>query len=288
MKALVFGEILWDIIEGNPHLGGAPLNFAAHVKKCGGESSIISCLGNDDLGDKALGLVKEAGVDVSLVQRSNRQTGYVPVKIVDGQPKYEIVKDVAYDYIETSELFDNPFDIFYFGSLIQRSKISRKSLYKILDENSFSNIFYDVNLRKDCYSADIIQKSLAYCTVLKLNDEEVSEISEMLFNENLTFEQFCVQVINVYPNVKTIIITAGPDGAYVYTDKQLTLVPTDPIKVVDTVGAGDSFSAAFATVFAKTQDAIRAATIANKIGGFVASSAGPIPEYSQEIKDLLL
>lgn len=288
MKALVFGEILWDIIEGNPHLGGAPLNFAAHVKKCGGESSIVSCLGNDEMGDKALGLVKEMGVDVSMIQRSNLQTGYVPVLIVNGQPQYEIVKDVAYDYIETIELISGSYDTFYFGSLIQRSEVSRASLYKTLEANSFQNVFYDVNLRKDCYSTDIIRNSLAYCTILKLNDEEVSEISVMIFNENLSFEQFCDQVSNAYPKVKTIIITAGPDGAYVYTDQRLTLVSTCPIKVVDTVGAGDSFSAAFATVFANTKDAIQSASIANKIGGFVASSAGAVPEYSEEIKKWLL
>lgn len=290
MKTLVFGEILWDIIDGIPHLGGAPLNFAAHVKQCGHESAIISCLGNDHLGDKALNLVAELGVNISFIQRTDKQTGFVPVTLTNGQPQYIITPDVAYDYIETSEMDQNEFsdyDTFYFGSLIQRSPVSNKALYDILNTVEFENIFYDVNLRKESYTQTIIESSLSYCTLLKVNDEEVEVLSEMIFGEKQDFEKFSNTVCLKYPNIKTIIITAGKDGCLIYSNDKLTKVPTESITVVDTVGAGDSFSAAFACVYANTGDPVKAAQVANRVGGFVASSHGPIPKYTSEIKNLI-
>ena len=290
MKALVFGEILWDIIEGEHHLGGAPLNFAAHVKQCGQTSCIVSCLGKDKLGDEAFRLVKGLNVDVSMIQRADIRTGFVPVTLKDGQPDYVITKDVAYDYIESGQLdysSIHDFDFFYFGSLIQRNQVSRETLYNILDRHQFEEIFYDVNLRKDSYDQEIIEQSLGHCTILKVNDEEVGVISQMLFDEKQGFEEFSQSIRQQYDQVKTIIITAGGEGCYVYNDDKLTKIPTEKIKVVDTVGAGDSFSAAFACMHYQTGDPIKAATIANKVGGFVASSRGPIPSYTPELKKLL-
>ncbi len=290
MKALVFGEILWDIIAGEEHLGGAPLNFAAHVKQCGQDSAIISCLGNDKLGNEAYRLVKDLGVDVSFIQKSDVRTGFVPVTLKDGQPDYIITRDVAYDYIDSNQLDHDKiatFDFFYFGSLIQRNQVSRQSLYAILDQHQFKEVFYDVNLRKDSYNQSIIEQSLDHCTLLKVNDEEVSVLSEMLFGEAQGFEAFGKSVCTHYPQIKFVIITAGGDGCFVFDGEALTEIPTEPIQVVDTVGAGDSFSAAFACVYSETKDTIEAARVANKVGGFVASSRGPIPRYSEELKILL-
>ncbi|MEQ9216853.1 MAG: carbohydrate kinase [Cyclobacteriaceae bacterium] len=290
MKALVFGEILWDIIEGEHHLGGAPLNFAAHVKQCGQSSCIVSCLGKDKLGDEAFRLVKGLDVDVSMIQRADIRTGFVPVTLKDGQPDYVITKDVAYDYIEGGKLDHSAisdFDFFYFGSLIQRNKVSHEALYSILDRHPFEEIFYDVNLRKDSYDQSIIEKSLMHCTLLKVNDEEVAVISKMLFGENQDFEIFGQAICDQYDQIKTIIITAGGEGCYVYHDGNISHIPTEKIKVIDTVGAGDSFSAAFVCVYYQTGDPVKAATIANKVGGFVASSRGPIPNYPPKLNELL-
>ncbi len=286
MKALVFGEILWDIIEGTPHLGGAPLNFAAHLRQCGLESAIISCVGNDELGNKAFSLIKDLNVDVSMVQRSEVRTGFVPVTLKGGQPDYEITPNVAYDYIDRDKLDHQKiadYDLFYFGSLIQRSPASEKSLYDILDKHPFDEIFYDVNLRKDCYNQSIIENSLRYCTILKLNDEEVDVLGNMLFGEKHPIEAFCRNLINRYKNIKIIVITAGAEGSYVFQQDKLELIPTEKIEVADTVGAGDAFSAAFVTTYTLSGDPVKAAEIANRVGGFVASSRGPIPKYSEEL-----
>ncbi len=290
MKTLVFGEILWDIIDGVPHLGGAPLNFAAHSQRFGSRAAIISCLGNDALGQKALNLVHQLDIDISYIQQTEHPTGTVPVKIINGQPSYDITKEVAFDYIDKQLLpsfAPSEFDLFYFGSLIQRNKTSREALHHVLETNTFRHIFYDVNLRKDAYTMDIILYALNQCTILKVNDEEVEVLSEMLFDSNLTVKKFCEHISAQNPSIAVIVVTMGKSGSAIYTNSKLHQVATTPIKVVDTVGAGDAFSAAFASIYLQTSDPIKAATIANKIGGYVASCDGPIPVYSEEIRQLI-
>lgn len=286
MKVLVFGEILWDIIDGEPHLGGAPLNFAAHVCQCGSPAAIVSCVGEDELGNKAVACIEQSGVTIEHIQKSEIKTGTVPVTFVDGQPDYEILRDVAFDYIDEDLLQHEKlkeYDVFYFGSLIQRSGQSGMALTAILNKHRFSEIFYDVNLRKECYSLKIIEYSLSYATILKVNDEEVKEIGPMLFGEDLNMERFCEEIVRKYAQVKIIVITAGANGAYVWSSCEWNHVPTKPIKVEDTVGAGDAFSAAFLCAYELYKDPVKAASIANEVGAFVASSKGAIPQYSQEL-----
>lgn len=286
MKVLVFGEILWDIIDGVPHLGGAPLNFATHIRKCGGESDIISCLGFDELGEMALERVQELGFDSTLIQRSKKKTGTVPVTIHNGQPEYEILQDVAFDHIRSKDLDKTKivsYDSFYFGSLIQRNDVSANTLKFVLENNSFREVFYDVNLRKDCFTQGIIEDSLEHCTILKVNDDEVEEISRLIFGEEKGLELFSRLITNRYAKIKIIIITAGSAGAYIYHKRALKRIPTNQIQVMDTVGAGDAFSAAFITSYFKTDDPIRSAEIANSVGGYVASQSGAIPDYSDAL-----
>jgi len=290
MKVLAFGEILWDVIEGTEWLGGAPFNFAAHTAKCGNESYIISRLGSDFLGMRAYNLSRAHNVDVSFIQWDEvHPTGIVDVSLVDGQPDYVIRQNVAYDFIDSttaSTLSSQKFDIFYFGSLAQRCKVSSRALYAILERNSFKHIFYDVNLRKDGYSEEIIKKSLAACTMFKLNIDELSVISKFLVGESLTQEAFCECVKTLYPNVRTIIITASERGCFVFED-QLLYVPGTPVTVRDAVGAGDAFSAAFMHVYGLTGDAFLSARVANQVGAFVATRTGAIPDYSLEVQSLL-
>ncbi|MEQ8472001.1 MAG: carbohydrate kinase [Marinoscillum sp.] len=288
-KVLAFGEILWDIIEGEAHLGGAPLNFASHVQQCGMPAGILSCLGHDDWGNKAMHAVEESGLDTRLILRRNKNTGIVDVKIVNGQPDYDIIKSVAYDYIDVGNLSHeviNEFDYFYFGTLAQRAMSTRESLYQILNQHNFKEIFYDVNLRKDSYSKEVIEKSLHHCTILKINDEEVPVVSALLWKE-MSIEGFCEHVQIQFPMIRIVLVTAGADGSYVSEKGILKHAPSKPITVADTVGAGDSCSAAFLTTLIKTGDSLKAANAGNLVGGFVASKAGAIPAYSEEIKKAL-
>jgi fructokinase len=292
MKALSFGEILWDIIEGNEHLGGAPFNFAAHVAQCGNQSFMISRLGTDFLGMRAYNRSKVHGVDVSMIQWDQTYpTGSVDVTLHNGQPDYVIRENVAYDFIESDTvlkfLTEHVFDVFYFGTLVQRNEVSANTLLKVLERNVFPHVFYDVNLRKKSFTEQIVRRSLSLATIFKLNNDEVGVISKMLVGDTLGNEEFCTCVQKLYPNIRTIIITASEMGCFVTNGGKFVYVPGTPVKVVDAVGAGDAFSASFMHVFVETGDAVQAASIANSIGAFVATRSGAIPDYSPQIKTLL-
>ena len=291
MRVLSFGEILFDIIEGENYLGGAPLNFAAHLAQLGVESYIFSRVGDDELGKAALEQISKIRVKTDFIQKDNQHpTGTVPVEFKDGQPDYTITKNVAYDYINfraSKQAIDSmSFDVLYFGTLAQRNQESESALKQLLQRKAFKHIFYDINLRKDCFTAEIIKQSLRACTVFKLNDEEVKIVSSLLYQQELGMEELVKQVVEDY-DIQLVVITAGAEGCYVYERQQLNFVKGYPAKVVDTVGAGDSFSAAFVYHYLKEGDAFRAAGVANQLGAFVASSRGPLPVYSSEIKKVL-
>ncbi len=290
MKVLAFGEILWDIIEGENHLGGAPFNFAAHVVKCGGESAIISAVGDDQLGKLAIEEARMLGVDVSLIATlPDKPTGTVDVFLKDGQPDYTIHEEVAFDAIarpDVKRIQNNSFDVFYFGSLAQRDSKTRESLQWILDTVKFKHVFYDINIRKNYFSKEIVEYSLRHCTVFKINDAEAQTISNLFYNRFLSIEDFAKKIAQDF-KLEVIIITAADKGCYILKDNVFTHVSAEIIKLVDAVGAGDSFSAAFMTSYFKNNDEKKAALIANKVGGFVAGSRGAIPAYSEEIISLL-
>ncbi|MEM6803420.1 MAG: PfkB family carbohydrate kinase, partial [Bacteroidota bacterium] len=277
MRVLSFGEILWDIIEGNYYIGGAPFNLAAHISRCGAETYMISRLGKDEWGEKAFSKVEELGIKTNFIQwDADKPTGTVDVFLNNGQPSYTINPEVAYDYIDFEELIEanlgqREYDIFAFGSLAQRNSTSRQSLAQIFEKLNFRHVFYDVNLRKDCYSKEVVNESLDYGNILKLNDDEVPIISDFVFGEDLGFQAFCERLV-AERNQQIIIITAGGEGCYIYHEDRLEKVPGKKVKVVDTVGAGDSFSAAFLATFFKSGDPIQAASVANQLGAFVASS----------------
>jgi fructokinase len=289
MKVLAFGEILWDIIDGHEHLGGAPFNFAAHSVQCGDEAFIISRLGNDALGRRAFDQCKQHGVNTSLIQwDDDHGTGTVDVRLNNGQPDYTINKNVAYDFISNTpqlkSIGTDYFDVFYFGSLAQRNPVSSETLQSILRQCSFKHIFYDVNLRKEGYSAEIINWSLSAASIFKLNHEEVPVLSSLLFNQKLTNDLFCMKVCLKFPNLKLVIITAAEKGCYVFYDGKLNHTPCASVKVADAVGAGDAFSAAFMNTISKHNNPIEASRVANMVGGFVASQPGAIPSYPNELQ----
>ncbi|MCZ6900405.1 MAG: carbohydrate kinase [Bacteroidetes bacterium] len=292
MNALAFGEILWDIIEGKPYIGGAPFNLAAHLAKCGADSYMISRVGNDELGLSALEETKSLSVNDTWVQVDNQYaTGTVDVFLQDGQPTYTIYENVAYDFIDYQE-FDQQqlkaaeFKIFYFGTLAQRNKKSRETLYQLLSEINFSLIFYDVNLRQQFYSREIIENSLHYSTILKLNHEEVEILSNLLYEREFSIEEFSRKLVTDF-NQQIIITTAAEKGCMVFADGEFHTVAGKKVEVVDAVGAGDSFSAAFLYKYFQVGDPVKAAFVANQIGAFVASSRGAVPIYPDYIKELL-
>lgn len=285
MKILVFGEILWDIIEDKKHLGGAPLNFAAHTAQLGNYPAIISSVGRDQLGTQALQELSKLSISTHFVQVSkNAPTGTVKVTLDEGQPQYEIIEDVAYDHIgyndvDTSLLSD--YEVFYFGTLAQRNQESRKTLSLILSKTSFKHIFCDLNLRKGCYTAETIITSINRCNILKLNDEEVEVVSNMVFDrKSVDLADFWNLMKDRFSNISIIIVTLGKEGCQVITKDIDIKIPAEPCQVKDTIGAGDAFSATFISEYLKHGDLTLAGQRANKVAAFVASSIGAIPQLS--------
>jgi len=289
MKVLAFGEILWDLIEGKAYLGGAPLNFSVHARQLGVKSSIISAVGNDDLGKKAIDEIASREVYTDLIQvKNDKPTGTVPVTLQEGQPEYEILKNVAFDFISLAELDLAElvkYDAFYFGTLIQRSESNTEVLQKILKTASFKHIFCDVNLRKECYSKATVLNSLKYCTIVKLNEEEVDVISEMIFGSKKNLAEFAESLFQNFKQIDALIVTMGSKGSRIISTNSDVLIPAESIVVVDAIGAGDSFSAAFLTSFMTNQNLEEAAKFANKVGAFVASCSGATPVLPKELID---
>jgi len=292
MKVLAFGEILWDIIEKEEHLGGAPFNFIAHTAQCGNDAYIISRLGNDFRAMKALNRCKSYGVSDRYIQRDEKlPTGIVEVTLSAGQPDYTIVENVAWDNIVFDESLvgveDEHFDVFYFGTLAQRSRVSAETLERILNSFSFPHTFCDINLRKTGYNASSIRKSLLHASMLKLNHEEFPVVASLLADKTFDLPDFCSWIVKQFTNIKLVIVTAAEKGCFVQYENRLFNVPGVPVQVLDAIGAGDSFSAAFLHVFVRTGNPELAGRVANSVGAFVATQRGAIPAYTKEVRRMI-
>ena len=285
-QLLSFGEILWDIVKAEEYLGGAPFNLAAHAAECGMECSIISCLGKDPRGVKALKEAQKRQIDCRYVlEQSMYPTGTVQALISDkGQPEYIIHESVAYDFIELSdrmidEIIERQFEVFCFGTLAQRNKVSRQSLMRLLArlDKSITKVFCDVNLRENFYNTDILKRSLKACDILKLNDEEVTVLAKLLFNDaKMPPETFCER-ISSEDDIEEIVVTMGEKGAAIFNSDGFEIIEGHKVEVVDTIGAGDAFSAVFLYEKLTGNKSHGAVMQANRKGAFVASQRGAIP-----------
>lgn len=293
MKVLAFGETLWDIINGQAHIGGAPFNLAAHLARMGVATLLVSAVGDDRLGKDALRQAAAVGIDTGLIGRNAKlPTGTVEVKLnAQGVPDFTIAEQVAWDEItltnaQIEALAADRIDAVCFGTLAQRSPSNRETLRALLTRLHPGQVFYDVNLRRSYYAGQWIKDSLAASTILKCNEDEVRILGHVLFSAELDQTGFAKRVGAEYP-VAAVCITRGAQGAAVYQDGVLHEVPGLPVTVADTVGAGDAFSAGFLFAYLKGRDVKTAAGFANQLGTFVASQAGAVPEYPEAIKQAL-
>lgn len=294
IRALTFGEALFDIIKGSAHLGGAPLNLAAHLAKLGAKPAVLTAVGKDAPGRTLLFRAEEMGIDTSyILVDEHRPTGTVTVELKDeGIPVFSINEGVAWDAITLDEkkfgaLAREEWDVFCFGTLAQRSEENRNTLKRLLLEIKAKNFFYDLNLRAGFYRKEWISFSLEHCTILKINEEEAATISSMFFGTVHTFRTLCLLLSEKYPEMSVICITKGPEGAVVYHEGIYEEAGTTPVEVSDTVGAGDAFSAGFLYTYLSGCGVSKAVSIASILGTYVASKPGSVPEYSEElIKDL--
>ena len=272
IDVLAFGEVLWDVIDGVPHIGGAPFNLAAHAAKCGLSASIVSAVGRDDLGRRALEEVRRLGVATDFIEEHpTLPTGTVNVTLgAHGIPSYEIVKPVAWDEIGFPTSADINPRAFCFGTLAQRSAVSAATLSRLTAALPDSTlVFFDVNLRQDYWSRDLVERGLKRTDILKVNDDEMRALG---FAPDSLFARF--------PRLSAVIETRGPEGCVVFTrgGAPFASPALSDGPVIDTVGAGDSFSAAFLAAILRGEAIEEAAVAGNRLAGKVASRAGAIPE----------
>ncbi len=293
MKALSFGELLWDIIDGTPYIGGAPFNLAAHLAQMGADVSMITAVGEDELGKRALNAASGYGVRTDYIRSlRDKPTGTVDVFLdKKGIPDYTIHQNVAWDDIsldadDLERINSGQWDVLCFGTLAQRGAGNRALLGRIVPAAGPRHIFYDVNLRQSFYDKAWIETSLDYSTIVKLNEEEAEALSGLLFGEPESTRDFAVGLAEAFA-LEVVLVTRGPEGALVYDGEDFAVSPTQDVEVVDTVGAGDSFSAGFLFAYLSGNDAFAAANTAAAVADYVVSKHGAVPDYSTALEELL-
>jgi fructokinase len=248
---LACGEVLWDLFPDGPRLGGAPANFASHAAILGGQVSFLSGVGNDLRGVKALEILRSLGVDTTLTQViDGSTTGVVDVAFdADNRPSYRIHPDSAWDYIAwTSALASRvaASDAIYFGTMGQRAELTRSTTRHALDLAKARGIprVLDINLRAPFFGPAMLRESIAFASVVKLSDEELAEVAAACDVSTANGPEAALRELLVRYGLALIVMTRGAAGAMVVTPAGTLEQAGIPTKVVDTVGAGDSFSAA--------------------------------------------
>ena len=272
------GEILWDMLPTGKALGGAPANFAYHAKRLGEDGWAVSAIGNDALGREIMEIVMEKGWR-NLISVTSRPTGTVQVSLdAKGVPSYTIMEDVAWDNIPfTPQMaaLASRADAVCFGSLVQRGN-SRDSVLRFLRAMRPEALrVFDINLRQHYYSKEVIDESLQLSDILKINDEEIRIVAE-LFGLGGDDTAACRALIERY-GLKLVILTRGADGSEVITADEAIPQAVGQVEVVDTVGAGDSFTAAFVVAYLRGDSLADAQRLANETAAYVCSCKGAMP-----------
>jgi fructokinase len=282
LKAVAYGEVLWDVFANEKKIGGAPLNVALRMKTLGCEVAMISCVGKDQDGEAILTHLKKLGLETTaILQTEAFPTGLVDVVLNEtGSATYDIKYPAAWDKIvlnDSAKNLVNNADVLIYGSLVCRDEVSRKALGELLQTNVYK--VFDVNLRKPYYSYAILEELLHSADFIKFNDEEIIEIALALQSPFDSIEEN-IHFIADKTNTTAMCVTRGKDGALLYWKGVLYENEGYPVKVADTVGAGDSFLAALLTYLLTGKKPQLAIDFACAVGALVAATAGANPEIS--------
>jgi fructokinase len=281
------GEALWDVLPDGKKLGGAPANFAYHAAQFGLDTIAISALGEDKLAEETIDALKEHNLNY-LMPRVPYPTGTVQVTLTgDGIPTYDIKENVAWDNIpltdEMLEIAKNARAV-CFGSLAQRNVVSRENIHKFLDATPDDCVkIFDINLRQQFYSKEVIKESLKRCNILKINDEELVLIGRMFGYPGLDIENKCWLILGKY-NLDMLVLTCGTNGSYVFTPGQMSFQETPKVEVADTVGAGDSFTGSFVGSILNGKPVPEAHKTAVQVSAFVCTQNGAMPVVPDRLK----
>lgn len=277
------GEALWDVLPEGKKIGGAPANFAYHVSQFGLPSRVVSAVGNDPLGREIVENFTSKGLN-HLIEEVPYPTGTVQIEIDPaGVPQYDIKENVAWDnipYTARLEALAGQTRAVCFGSLAQRNVVSRDTINRFLDampQTADSLVVFDVNLRQGFYTKEILCNSMKRCNILKINDEELVTVSRMFGYPGIDLQDKCWILLGKY-NLRMLILTCGINGSYVFTPGNVSFQPTPKVEVADTVGAGDSFTAAFIASLLKGKSVTEAHALAVRTSAFVCTRKGAMPE----------
>ena len=282
------GEALWDVLPDGKKLGGAPANFAYHTSQFGFNSMAVSAVGDDRLGDETLAALDSRGLAYSMA-RVPYPTGTVTVTLdANGIPAYDIRENVAWDNIpftEEVEAIAKNARAVCWGSLAQRNVVSRNSIYQFLDATPKDCMkIFDINLRQNFYTKEVICESMKRCNVLKINDEELVLIGRMFGYPGLDIEDKCWLILGKY-NLDMLVLTCGTNGSYVFTPGMKSFQPTPKVEVADTVGAGDSFTATFCASVLGGMSVADAHRLAVQVSAYVCTQNGAMPELPSAVKN---
>ena len=287
------GEVLWDVLPEGKKIGGAPANFAYHISQFGLDSCVVSAVGDDKLGYEILDNFDKKKLNY-LIEKVPYPTGTVQVELDEtGIPCYEIKEGVAWDnipYTPALEELAKKTRAVCFGSLAQRSVVSRETINYFLDvmpDGEGQYKIFDINLRQGFYTKDTLCNSMQRCNVLKINDEELVTVSRMFDYPDIDFQDKCWILLAKY-NLKMLILTCGVNGSYVFTPGNISFIETPKVDVADTVGAGDSFTATFITGILKGKDVSEVHKHAVEVSAYVCTQNGAMPELPSYLREQLL
>ena len=290
MKNIVvgLGEILWDVFPTRKVLGGAPANFAYHISQFGFNGYAVSGIGNDSVGEEILTSLEKKRLNY-LIETTDYPTGTVQVTLCGaGIPHYEICEGVAWDNIPFTQRIENlakSTKVVCFGSLAQRSEVSRTTIRKFIEAMPDDSIkICDINLRLDYYTKAIVDKSIKMSNMLKINDEEIIKITK-LFDWSGSEEEICRRLLQEY-ELRILILTKGTEGSYVFTPDLTSFLPSPRVHVADTVGAGDSFTAAFTAAYLNGQTVEEAHCLAAEVAAYVCQQHGAMPRLADSFVEL--
>lgn len=281
------GEALWDVLPEGKKLGGAPANFAYHAGQFGLDTLAVSALGEDKLADETVAAIEERKLNY-MMPRVPYPTGTVQVTLdEEGIPSYDIKENVAWDNIpftpEMEEVAKNCRAV-CFGSLAQRNVVSRDTIHKFLAETPADCMkIFDINLRQNFYTKEIIKESLKKCNVLKINDEELVLIGRMFGYPGLDIQDKCWLLLGKY-NLDILVLTCGVNGSYVFTPGAMSYYETPKVVVADTVGAGDSFTGSFCACVLKGLPVAEAHKRAVDTSAYVCTQNGAMPVLPESLK----
>jgi fructokinase len=288
MHIIGVGEILWDLIGASEYLGGAVLNFSVQSARLGHRVSLVSAVGDDPRGRLALSQARALGLSTQFIRTvAGHPTGIVTVTVdPGGQPSYVIHRPAAYDFAALDDadftaLASPPPDWIAFGTLHSMHPTARQLLRTVIQRFPHARRFYDINLRRDSYTPELVLRLLELAHAVKLNDAEVVMVAEMLDTAQATLEAFCRAAAARF-GWQAVCVTRGSQGCALLLDGQYLEAAGYHVTVADTVGAGDAFAAALLHGIHSGWPPLQVADFANRLGALVASRSGGVPAWSPD------